>query len=203
MDRKQHWDKVFATKNATGTSWFQKIPVASLKLIENAGLATDAAIIDVGAGTATLVDHLLTAGYLDLTVLDISGFALDIARLRLSNRAGDVKWIEADVTRFPGQRRYALWHDRAVFHFLTDPADREAYRKALENHLQPRAHLIIGVFAPDGPARCSGLDVSRYGADDLQRFFGSDFDLVDALNDIHLTPAKKRQNFIFCHFRRK
>jgi ubiquinone/menaquinone biosynthesis C-methylase UbiE len=160
-------------------------------------------IIDVGGGTSTLVDDLLKLGYSNVSVLDVSSESITIAKRRLGQEAGAITWITADVTqaRLPGAK-YDVWHDRAVFHFLTDPADRRAYAEAARDSIKSGGHLVIGTFAADGPTRCSGLDVVRYTADTLGRELESGFALEQEKCEIHVTPTGSEQSFLYCSFRR-
>ncbi|MCH9026364.1 MAG: methyltransferase domain-containing protein [Proteobacteria bacterium] len=201
MNRKKHWDTVYAAKASDQLSWYQETPVTSLDLIDQTGVAREDAIIDVGGGASVLVDHLLALGYTDLTVLDISGRALRAARRRLSGKADQVCWIESDITMLEPQRQYALWHDRAVFHFLTAPADRAKYVALLKNSLATDGFLVIGAFAVDGPARCSGLDVVRYDRQGICAELGACFRLLGEFADPHKTPWGAEQKFAFFSFR--
>ena len=192
-----HWETVYRARDPAGVSWFQSVPARSLELIRATGLAAAAPVIDVGGGASTLVDHLIAAGYSDLTVLDIAPTALDHARYRLGPLAERVSWIAADVTRFTPNRRYGLWHDRAVFHFQTDSADRDRYLVALRAGLAEDGHLILSTFGPDGPTKCSGLEVRRYSVAELQQVLGTAFRLQRRLLDEHVTPAGIRQQFLY------
>lgn len=200
MDRKQHWEQVYAQKQPTDVSWFQPHPEYSLRLIAAAGIDKAQPLIDMGGGASRLVDNLIALGYGDISVLDISAAALQHSRDRLGADAAAVHWIEADATAFEPPRPYALWHDRAVFHFLTDPADRQAYRERLARGLQAGGHLIIATFALDGPERCSNLPVQRYSPDSLSAELGSGYTLVETVTEVHLTPAQKEQRFVYCRF---
>ena len=204
MKRKQHWEQVYQSKRPDEVSWFQPQPVRSLELLEAAGVSSGAAVIDVGGGDSTLVDALLSRGFRDLTVLDVSGAALERARLRLGDRASGVTWIEADVTHanLPAAV-YDVWHDRAVFHFLIDPAERSRYVALAARAVRPSGTLIVATFAPDGPARCSGLEVARYDADGLAREFADGFVLTSRLADVHRTPAGGEQRFTYVSLRRR
>ena len=202
MDRKRHWEKVYSEQQTQEASWHQDLPRLSLAMIENAGVSRDAALIDVGGGPSLLVDHLLDRGYHDLTVLDLSATALEQARLRLGERAARVRWMEADVTRFQPDRGYRLWHDRAAFHFLTGESDRVKYVEALCNALEDGGHAVIAAFSPEGPSRCSGLDVVRYDAQGMSAELGSDFILEEERAETHFTPAGREQAFRFYRFRR-
>ena len=202
MDSKQHWDEVYAQKAEDAVSWFQPRPEASLALIAAAGLKPDDPIVDIGGGTSRLVDHLLAAGHKDVTVLDVAAAALEKSRARLGKQAERVHWIVADITRWRPERRYRLWHDRAVFHFLTEAADRAAYRRALEAGLAPGGHAVISSFALDGPERCSGLPVQRYSPETLAAELGAGFNLLEQHQEEHRTPAGKLQRFQYSVFAR-
>ncbi|MFN3593982.1 MAG: class I SAM-dependent methyltransferase [Thiobacillaceae bacterium] len=199
MQMKAHWERVYASKSPTEVSWFQPHAERSLKLIREAGMAASARIIDVGGGASTLVDDLLAAGYGNVTVLDLSAHALTAARARLGARAQRVDWLEADVLQAALPRHgYDVWHDRAVFHFLTDPADRRAYVRQVLHAVRPGGLVIVATFAPDGPERCSGLPVMRYDPDGLHAEFGAPFSLLHHEREAHHTPAGKVQQFIYC-----
>lgn len=200
MDPRDHWNRVWRSKAPEQLSWYQAIPAVSLELIAASGIARDAAIIDVGGGASLLVDQLLDRGYTNLAVLDLSGAAQDASRARLGNRAAAVEWHEADVTGFEAPHRYALWHDRAVFHFLKDAADRAAYVAALRKALEPGGTAIIATFALDGPPRCSGLDVMRHDEASLGAELGGQFRLRESRREIHLTPWQAAQSFLYCRF---
>lgn len=200
MNRKKHWDTVYAGKAPDQLSWYQDTPRISLDLIEQTGIAHDGAIIDVGGGASVLVDHLLALGYTDLTVLDISDRALQVARHRLGDKADQVCWIESDITAFAPQHQYALWHDRAAFHFLTEPADRAKYVAILKSSLATDGFLVIGAFAADGPVRCSGLDVVRYDQQGISEELGACFRLLSETADPHKTPWETEQKFAFFSF---
>lgn len=202
MDRKEHWDTVYTTKAVDQVSWFQDTPALSLDLIGRSGVSGTAPVVDIGGGASRLVDALLAQGYSDVTVLDIAEAALSASRTRLGHRAQNVHWVVADITQWQPARRYALWHDRAVFHFLTDAADREAYRRALLAGTASGSRIIIASFAPDGPERCSGLPVMRYAPETLQTELGADFALEDARHEEHRTPGGNIQRFQYSRFRR-
>lgn len=200
--RRTHWDTVYGTKRPSEVSWFQPSPALSLELVRATGLGPDAPIVDVGAGASTLVDGLLDAGFTDLTALDIAAPGLEASQQRLGAAAERVRWVVADVTRWRPERPYALWHDRAVFHFLTEAADREAYRRALRAGVRPGGHVILATFAPDGPERCSGLPVCRYGPGDLAAEFEGTLRLVEARAETHRTPWQSEQSFTYVRFER-
>lgn len=203
MQSKDHWEKVYTTKATDTVSWFQPHAGLSLDLIEASGVSHDAAIIDVGGGASTLVDDLLANGYTDLSVLDLSAAALAAAQMRLGSRASKVQWIEADITKanLPACR-YDVWHDRAVFHFLTTPEDRAAYVRAVFHSVKPGGHVIVATFAEDGPNQCSGLPVMRYRADELHAEFGEAFSLLSHRKEAHHTPSGTVQQFVYCYCRR-
>jgi len=197
----EHWERVYGTKAPDQVSWFCPHLETSLRLIEQAlNGSLDDAIADVGGGASTLVDDLLDRGYRNLTVLDISQGAIDVARKRLSERGEAVRWIRADVTQatFP-LHSYDLWHDRAVFHFLTKPEDRDAYVRNVVTAVKPGGHVIVSTFGPEGPLKCSGLEVVRYDADSLRQQFGASFRLVESRKEIHETPFGTTQQFVYCY----
>lgn len=202
MNRREHWNRVYRDKPADRVSWYQQQPAASLELIAASGVGRDAGIIDVGGGASVLVDALLDQGYTGLAVLDVAHSALEAVRARLGDRAALVEWFEADVTRFEPTRRYALWHDRAVFHFLTDAGERAAYVRTLGKALQPGGTVIIATFAPDGPPKCSGLDVVRYDERSLAAELGTSFQLRDSRREAHVTPGGMTQPFCYFRFER-
>lgn len=201
-NRKSHWEAVYTTKGENEVSWFQENPALSLELIELTGPAPGSAIVDIGGGASRLVDGLLARGFNCVTVLDISQAALEAARTRLGERASQVQWIVADVTQWHSTQTFDLWHDRAAFHFLTDPADRSAYVARMKQAIKPGGHVIIGTFAADGPERCSGLPVNRYDAAGLARELGEGFAPIGSRRHDHSTPWNSAQRFQFCVFRR-
>lgn len=195
--RKAHWERVYSEKDPDQVSWYQPGPTRSLALIRAAGAAPDAPILDVGGGASALVDSLLRSGYRDITVLDIAAAALERTRARLGERAANVAWIEADVTQFEPPRRYAVWHDRAVFHFLVDRTERDRYLDVLRKAIAPEGHFIIATFGPEGPQRCSGLDVHRYALDELAELLEPQFSLRRSELEEHRTPAGGMQQFLY------
>ncbi len=203
MNRQEHWNQVYQTKAPDDVSWFQTHPTLSLKLIASTGIAREDGIIDVGGGASTLVEGLLDAGFQQVAVLDLSAAALAQLKRRLGKRAAAVTWFETDVTKFRPAQAFALWHDRAVFHFLTDPEDRAKYVQTLKHVLALGGHVIIATFAKDGPPRCSGLDIVRYDAAGIGAELGSEFHLVEQTNETHVTPWKSEQKFIYCRFLRE
>lgn len=202
MDLKAHWENVYTEKLPTEVSWYQAEPRLSLELIAATGIAPDARIVDVGGGACVLVERLVQTGFRNITVLDISSKALHKAQERLGDAARQVEWIEADITQAQFAEPFDLWHDRAVFHFLTEPESRREYVGALMRGLKPGGHLIMATFAPDGPARCSGLDVVRYSAAKLSEELGSGFTCRRSCGETHATPWGKPQQFIYCWFQR-
>lgn len=198
---KTHWQRVYGEKQPTEVSWYQPIPEKSLQLIRSTGIARSDPILDVGGGASTLVDHLLDEGYTDVSVLDLSGRALKESRDRLGELAGRVNWLEVDVTEFEPSRQYALCHDRAVFHFLTESADRGKYIDVICRSLGPRGNLVLATFGPEGPERCSGLDICRYGIEQLQDLLGARFELCSHELDEHRTPMGSSQQFLYSWWR--
>ncbi len=201
LDRKAHWERVYREKTDTDTSWFQPRPETSLALIEATGAPPRTPLIDVGGGTSRLVDHLLERGWKDLCVLDISGTALERSRQRLGPAAAAVRWVEADLLETELPDVWGIWHDRAVFHFLTNETDRRRYLERLHRHLEPGGHLIIATFGPEGPKACSGLPVRRYSPEQLAEVLGEGFELEETREELHRTPAGKEQSFVYCRFR--
>ena len=200
--RQAHWDKVYGSKAVSAVSWYEPTPERSLALIHAAGIARSDPVIDVGGGASSLVDELMHAGYGDVTVLDISGTALDSLRRRLADRASGASLLQQDITQFRPTRRYSLWHDRAVFHFLIAAEDRRRYLEAVRAGLRPQGHLILATFGPAGPERCSGLAVMRYDARSLAAELGSEFQPVDSYLAVHRTPWNAEQQFLYSRFRR-
>jgi len=204
MKAKDHWNRVYETKPAEAVSWFAPHLAESLAYIARTGVAKTAAIVDVGGGEATLVDDLLDAGYGDVAVLDLSGKALAVCRQRLGPRAEKVRWIEGDVLRHEfAPASVDVWHDRAVFHFLTDEADRRAYVAQVLRALKPGGFCIVGSFGPEGPRECSGLPVARYDAQGLHDEFGAPFVLLESHQSVHTTPWGAPQQFVYCFCRRR
>ncbi|MES1956345.1 class I SAM-dependent methyltransferase [Salinisphaera hydrothermalis] len=202
MKSKTHWENVYKTKATTEVSWFQAHAERSLQLIHDAAVPRSAPIIDVGGGASTLVDDLLTEGYAQVTVLDLSGSALEKTKIRLGTRAAQVRWLEANVLQAElAARSYAVWHDRAVFHFLTVEADRQAYVRQLLHAVNPGGYVIVATFAEDGPSQCSGLPVMRYSAQELSDQLGAPFQLLDHQKEVHHTPGGNEQKFVYCLFR--
>ena len=200
MNHNEHWNRTYQAKGPGEVSWYQRRPDLSLALIAASGVSKDAGVIDVGGGASVLVDCLLDDGYRQLAVLDVSGAALNHSRSRLGARAGTVEWFEADVTSFEPPHRFGLWHDRAVFHFLTGADDRRAYLATLHRTLQPGGTVVISTFALDGPAKCSGLDVVRYDEQAMAAELGPEFQLQEVRRETHVTPWQSEQRFIYFRF---
>ena len=200
VDRKAHWQNVYQKNSPLEVSWYQKEPELSLQLIHRAGVRKDEAIIDVGGGASVLVDYLCREGFTNLSVLDISENALASARKRLAGLGKNVEWFAADVTEFKPPHQYSLWHDRAVFHFLTDKSDRRKYVNVLTQALRPEGHLIIAAFAIGGPEKCSGLEIVQYDSSKLMSELGEGFELVEEREEFHVTPANKEQKYRYFRF---
>ena len=204
MDRKAHWDGVYTTKPSAEVSWYQAEPTLSLALLREAGAGPTTTILDVGGGDSRLVDAALAEGLGRMTVLDLSGAALARARARLGTQADEVTWLEADVTQVElPARAFDIWHDRAVFHFLTTPEDRARYAAVVAAALRPGGTALLATFAPDGPTRCSGLEVARYTPEGLAAQLGDAFALVRGFGDLHHTPAGREQRFSVAVLRRR
>jgi SAM-dependent methyltransferase len=203
-DSKAHWEAVYRSKSPTELSWYQPRPTRSLELLEQLGTTPATSIIDVGGGTSMLVDALLDRGVARVAVLDISRAALELSKARLGARAASVEWIEADITRadLDTDARYDVWHDRAVFHFLTNRDDRRRYVSAASRALGPGGVALIATFSLQGPSRCSGLDVVRYDSELLGREFGSEFSVERSVDELHHTPSGVVQAFTYTMLRR-
>jgi 2-polyprenyl-3-methyl-5-hydroxy-6-metoxy-1,4-benzoquinol methylase len=202
MDVQTHWEKVYAEKAPNAVSWYRPHLEISLALIEQTASGRSAKVIDVGGGESTLVDDLLDHGYENITVLDISQSAIDANRKRLGKAAERVRWLVADITRVELESSlYDVWHDRAVFHFLTAVADRIAYVRQVAHAVKRGGHVIVSTFGPEGPARCSGLDVVRYDAESLHREFGIHFRMLGSSAELHRTPFGTIQQFLYCYCR--
>lgn len=202
VERRDHWENIYASRGEDEVSWFQKNPSCSLDIIAQIGIDKAAPIIDIGGGTSRLIDALIDRGYTDTSVLDISKRAISVTRERLGRFQDSVDWIVDDVTEWVPRRRYALWHDRAVLHFLTDEADRTSYRNALANGLSKNGNVVIATFGPDGPQQCSGLPVVRYDKDAIEDVFDGLLRLEGSSSEDHTTPSGAHQAFIFYRFTR-
>jgi trans-aconitate methyltransferase len=202
MEPREHWDTVYRAKGEQDLSWFEAAPEISLRMLDAAGLSTDSCVLDVGGGESRLIDQLLTRGLSCLAVLDVSATALQRCRSRLGASASVPIWIEADVTGNWSLKQMDIWHDRAVFHFLTAPVDRDRYRERLLGTLKPGGTAIIATFAPDGPEKCSGLPVRRYSARTLAAELGERFALVESASHAHTTPWGSTQSFQYSRLER-
>lgn len=202
MDAREHWERIYSSKAPDAVSWFRPHLELSIELIERAAPGRSASIIDVGGGESTLADDLIARGYRNLTVLDISNVALEVTRRRLGPDAEGIRWVAADITQ-PGvlPEQYDVWHDRAVFHFLTAEKDRITYVQKVLAAVKLGGHVIIGTFGPAGPATCSGLTVMRYDADSLHGEFGARFRLLESSKQLHTTPFGTTQQFLYCYCR--
>jgi 2-polyprenyl-3-methyl-5-hydroxy-6-metoxy-1,4-benzoquinol methylase len=199
MDTRTHWDKIYKTKSPEAVSWYRPHLETSLTLIRRAARRVSASIIDVGGGESTLVDDLLASEYQTITVLDISQTAISVTKRRLGLAAEQVHWLVADITKARLQRgAYDVWHDRAVFHFLTTDEHRAAYVRQVGRAVKPGGHVIVSTFGPEGPTKCSGFDVIRYNADSLHDQFGARFRLMESSKELHRTPFGTTQQFLFC-----
>ena len=197
-----HWSRVYSEKDPTSVSWYEPEPEASLRALERCGAGPASSIVDVGGGASTLVDALLARGWRDVTVVDIAAAALKASQARLGSQAEQVHWEVADMTDWVPSRRYDVWHDRAVFHFLTKPEQRLAYRRALAAGLADDGLLVMATFAPEGPEKCSGLPVQRYDSASLAAELGNAMQLLDSWQETHITPWGSEQSFNWCLFRR-
>jgi SAM-dependent methyltransferase len=203
MNKKSHWENVYTTKPRDQVSWYREHLDNSLDMILKTGVEKDAAIIDVGGGNSTLVDDLLDHDFVDVSVLDISGTAIASSRDRLGARADRVIWLEADITEVTLPKgHYDVWHDRAVFHFLTDAEDRRKYVELVMRSLRIGGHIIVASFGLEGPQKCSGLDVVRYSPETMHSEFGEQFSLIKSLGEIHKTPFGTTQEFVYCYCRK-
>lgn len=199
-NKKNHWDKVYTTRQPHEVSWTQEVPKTSLNFIESFHLPKTASIIDIGGGDSKLVDHLLDEGYEHVTVLDISGKALERAKQRLGNKAEKVKWVVSDITEFEPGENYDVWHDRATFHFLTTPGQIGSYLSIARRSVF--GYLAIGTFSENGPTKCSGLTIKQYTEEQLQQELSKGFIKIRCVTEDHVTPFNTTQNFLFCSFRR-
>jgi len=203
MNQREHWEKIYLTTPADKVGWYTPHLETSLKWIKELSLPKGVHIIDVGGGASTLVDDLISEGHRLITVLDISKKAMSLAQARLGDKAESVTWLEGDITKVDlPTNHYDLWHDRAVFHFLTGPEQQQQYRGNLLKALRPGGHTIIGTFAPEAPPKCSGLQVQQYTPEELQSTLGPQFELRRHEKELHITPGGVEQMYLYCHFRR-
>lgn len=199
MNTEKHWEHIYRSKAPNAVSWYRQHLETSLALIQKVAPQRSASIIDVGAGEATLVDDLLAAGYQNATVLDVSQTAIEVTKSRLGARAEQVHWIVADILTCDfASNAYDIWHDRAVFHFLTANEQRAAYVRQVARAVKPGGHVLVGTFGPDGPKTCSGLDVVRYDPESLHAEFGVRFQMMDSVKEMHDTPFGTTQQFLYC-----
>lgn len=202
MSNKDHWEKIYSTKEIDGVSWYQETPTTSLNIIDSLKLNLNTSIIDIGAGKSFLADNLLDLGYNDITILDISRNALNEVTRRVGKKNHKIKCIESNVIDLSSGQKYDVWHDRAVFHFITNNQEREKYLDLLNSSLNKDGCLIIGTFSEDGPLKCSGLEVQRYSVKDLRELLKPDFKFIDGFKEIHDTPFNTSQSFTFCTFKK-
>ncbi len=202
MNKKVHWETVYETKSDRQVSWFREHLDNSLEMILETKVGKEAAIIDVGGGSSSLAADLFEQGFADVSVLDISAKALEKSKARLGKRAAQIEWIEADITQVSlPENHYDVWHDRAVFHFLTAAEDRQKYVEQVLRSLKVGGHIIVASFGENGPQKCSGLDVVRYNPETMHNEFGNNFNLVESLSETHETPFQTTQEFIYCYCR--
>ncbi|MDF3026756.1 MAG: SAM-dependent methyltransferase [Fluviicola sp.] len=202
FDRKKHWETIYSTKELSEVSWYQPIPETSLNFLEEAQLEKNAKIIDIGGGDSFFADHLLAAGYTDITVVDISENALDRAKKRLGEKAALVKWIVGDATQLELEEHYDFWHDRAVFHFLTQVRDIANYRSVLDSYIKKGGVLVLGTFSENGPSKCSGIEIKQYSESSLTEAVSASFEKIKCITVDHQTPFDTTQNFVFCSFKK-
>ncbi|MCF6130153.1 class I SAM-dependent methyltransferase [Flavobacterium sp. AS60] len=203
MERKEHWENVFSTKTEKEVSWYQESPKTSLNYFHKLNIPKDAKIIDIGGGDSYLIDALLDLGYTNLTLLDISAGAIERIKKRLGDKATQVTFIVSDVLDFKPDTTYDFWHDRASFHFLTEPIQIAEYAAIVASAVAKNGNLVIGTFSVNGPMKCSGLDITQYDEAKLKAVFEKDFDLIESFTEDHKTPFNTTQNFIFCNFKKK
>ena len=195
MSRKDHWENVYKKKSPIEVSWYQSKPSISLSIISSLSIEKDENLIDVGGGASTLVDYLLEEGFKNISILDLSSNALEQAKKRLGEKSKLVNWQAEDVTNYSPKKTYSLWHDRAVFHFLTERSDKEKYKKVLESSVRVGGYVIIAAFSIGGPKKCSGLDIVQYDAEKIRRELGQNYKLIEEKSESHVTPDGKEQLF--------
>lgn len=200
-DRKKHWNNIYQTKELKDVSWYEPTPTTSLEFLKQFNISRDAKIIDIGGGDSFLVDHLLELGYNNITILDISEAALKRAKIRLGNKAQQVKWIVADAANFKPTEKYDFWHDRAAFHFLTDENDIENYIETIKENLTNAGILVVGTFSENGPKKCSGIEIKQYSEKSMAERLMKFFEKIKCITIDHTTPFNTIQNFVFCSFR--
>jgi len=202
FDRKEHWEKIYRTKQLNEVSWYQPVPETSLAFFKEFNVPFTSKIIDIGGGDSFLVDYLLDSGYLDITVLDISEMAIDRAKQRLGECAAKVKWVVTDAATFKPTEKYDFWHDRAAFHFLTQEDEIENYIETVQRNLNSNGILVIGTFSEQGPKKCSGIEIRQYSEASLTDRLKTSFEKLKCITVDHPTPFGTIQNFIFCSFRK-
>ena len=200
MDNKKHWENIYQKKEIDGVSWYQKVPIESLQLIKKYSISNSDKIIDIGCGKSFLADNLLELNYTDISLVDISSNALKEVKDRLQNKS--LNFIETDILNFNSNDKYDIWHDRAVFHFITNPEGIEKYISLCNKYINNQGILIIGTFAEDGPLKCSGLEIKRYSVDQISGLFKETFELVESFKMLHKTPFETEQSFLFCVLRK-
>ena len=200
--KRDYWENIYQNRSLIESGWYQPIPESSLHLIAASNISKKARIIDVGGGDSLLVDHLLSTGYEDITVVDISAKAIEKAKKRLGAEAELVTWICADITSFEIKETFDLWHDRACLHFLTSANDLKLYQQKVMQYLSPGGELIIGAFSKIGPEKCSGLPIHQYDQAELKELFSGEFECIENFETVHVTPSKATQNYVFCRFKK-
>ena len=201
--RQEHWDNIYHTKKLTEVGWYQPVPQTSLEFIQEHAKSKQSRIIDVGGGDSFLTDNLLSAGYQDLTVLDISEKAIARAQKRLGSKAKQVKWVVSDITQYDSTGQFDIWHDRAAFHFLTQKHEIHAYLEILNESLIPGGYFVLGTFSDQGPTMCSGLNITQYSIAEMIALLAPTFEQIKSMNLDHITPGGGVQNYSFCSFRKK
>lgn len=202
FERKKHWENIYETKKADEVSWYEPVPETSLDYFKSFKVPETAKITDIGGGDSFLVDHLLKRGYKNISVLDISEAAIERAKKRLGESASEVNWIVADAAKFEPEEEYDFWHDRAAFHFLTDPKEISDYIRTAEKAVSPGGILVIGTFSEEGPTKCSGIEIRQYSKASLSAYFSEFFEKKACKKVDHVTPSGSIQKFIFCSFRK-
>ena len=200
MDNKKHWENIYQKKEIDGVSWYQRVPLESLQLIKKYSLSNSDKVIDIGCGKSFLADNLLELNYTNISLVDISSNALKEVKERLQNKS--LNFIETDILNFNSNDKYDIWHDRAVFHFITNPEGIEKYISLCNKYINSQGILIIGTFAEDGPLKCSGLEIKRYSVDQISGLFKETFELVESFKMLHKTPFDTEQSFLFCVLRK-
>ena len=200
MDNKKHWENIYQKKEIDAVSWYQKVPIESLQLIKKYSISNSDKIIDIGCGKSFLADNLLELNYTDISLVDISSNALKEVKDRLHNK--DLNFIETDILNFNSNDKYDIWHDRAVFHFITNREEIEKYISLCNKYIDKKGVLIIGAFAEDGPLKCSGLEIKRYSINNLKELFKENFEFIEGFKKLHSTPFDTEQSFTFCVFKK-